>query len=73
MEKTNRKGRGLVFMSIFKPTKYPRKKDLIEQALKDLNPSLREQARSLLEELDENTLSNREKVRDFLRKKGLLS
>ncbi len=58
-------------MSIFKPSKRFRKKELIEQALKDLDPALREQARIILEELDETTLANKDKVRDILRKKGI--
>ncbi|MET1160285.1 MAG: hypothetical protein ABWW65_04935 [Thermoprotei archaeon] len=59
-------------MSIFKPTRFPRKRDLIEEALKDLDPAIREKARELLELLDENTLKNRDKVREFLRKRGLI-
>ena len=60
-------------MSIFKPSKSFRKKEMIEQALKDLDPSLREQARVLLEELDEKTLADKDRVREYLRRRGLLT
>ncbi|RLG81453.1 MAG: hypothetical protein DRO13_01170 [Thermoprotei archaeon] len=59
-------------MSVYRPSRYPKKRELIEEALKDLNPSIREQARRVLEELDESTLSNRDRVRDFLKKRGIL-
>jgi len=59
-------------MSVYRPSRYPKKRELIEEALKDLNPSIREQARRVLEELDESTLSNRDRVRDYLKKRGIL-
>jgi len=59
-------------VSVFKPFKRFDKKELIEQALKDLDPSLREHARVFLEELDSETLADPDKVKDYLRKRGLL-
>jgi len=56
-------------MSIYKPRKGFDKKNLIDEALKDLDPSLREEARRLLEELDENKLMDREYVKKMLRRK----
>jgi len=60
-------------VSVFKPTKRFDKKELIEQALKDLNPALREQARAFLEELNELSLADKKKVQEYLRKRGLLN
>ncbi len=59
-------------LSIFKPVKKPTRKELIENALKDLDPSVREKAREILETLDENSLKNMDKVKELLRKRGLL-
>jgi len=41
-------------MSIFKPKRFTRR-ELIEEALKDLNPSTREFARRVLEEIGDQT------------------
>lgn len=60
-------------MSIFKPDKRISKKELIENALKDLDPSIREQARIILEKLDTDTLSNRDKIKNILKKRGLIN
>jgi len=57
-------------VSVFKPFKRFDKRELIEQALKDLDPSLREHARVFLEELDPETLADPDKVKDYLRKRG---
>lgn len=59
-------------MGVSKPGKRLSKRELIESALRDLDPSIREQARRILEELDESSLSNRERVRDHLRKYKLI-
>ncbi len=59
-------------MSIFKPKKHAKKKDLVEQALRDLDPSLREQARIFLEQLDEETLANRKKLKELLKRRKLI-
>lgn len=59
-------------MCIFKPRKTVDRKELIENALKDLDPSIREQARRILEELDDKTLASRERIRDILKKRGLI-
>lgn len=60
-------------MSIFKPHKKISRKELIENALRDLDPSIREQARLLLEQLDTNTLLSKDRVRDILKKHGLIN
>ncbi len=61
-------------MSIIKPDDLykKRRKELLDNILKDLSPGLRDQARRLLEELDIETLSKREKVLEYLRKKGII-
>lgn len=60
-------------MSVFKPVKKPPKKDLIENALKDLDPSVRERAREILQNLDEESLKDIGKVRELLKKRGLFN
>ncbi len=57
-----------VNVSIFKPSKHFRKKELIEEALKDLDPSIREQARRILEELDESTLQDKKRIKEYLKR-----
>lgn len=59
-------------MSVFKPTKKPARRELIENALRDLDPSVREKAREVLESLDDNSLKNKDKIRELLRRRGLL-
>lgn len=59
-------------MSIFKPRREVARRELIENALKDLDPSIREQARRILETLDDKTLSDRNKVREILKKHKLI-
>lgn len=59
-------------MSIFKPAKKPYKKELIDSALNDLDPSVRDKAREILENLDEEYLLDRDRVRELLRKRGIV-
>ncbi len=59
-------------MALFKPKKPFDRRGMIEDILRDLDPSLREEARRLLENLPQEQLLNKEYVRRFLRKKGLL-
>lgn len=58
-------------MSIIKPGK-SRKKEMIEQILRDLDPSIREEARRVLEEVDPREPLDREKIIEILRKKRIL-
>lgn len=60
-------------MSIIKPSDLMRrKKELIEQIIKDLSPGVRDTARRYLETLSIDDLRNKDKARSFLRKKGLI-
>lgn len=58
---------------MFKPAKKPSRKDLVENALKDLDPSVRERAREILESLDDESLRDRGKIKELFRKRGLLN
>jgi len=49
-----------------------RKKELIEQIIKDLSPGVRDTARRYLETLSIDDLRDMEKAKNFLRKKGLI-
>lgn len=60
-------------MSIFKPKKPFHRRDLIEDALKDLDPGVREQAREILESLSEDILKDKSKIKEILKKRGLLN
>ncbi|MEM0380799.1 MAG: hypothetical protein QXX35_02440 [Desulfurococcaceae archaeon] len=60
-------------MSVFKPRKYIDRKELIENALKDLDPSIREKARKILEQLDESVLTDRDRIKSILKKHGLIN
>ena len=60
-------------MSILKPDDLmKKKKELINEVLKDLSPDVREAARRILEELPYERLLNRRDVLVFLKKKGLV-
>lgn len=60
-------------MAIIKPSDLMRrKKELIEQIIKDLSPGVRDIARRYLETLSIDDLRNKDKARSFLRKKGLI-
>ncbi len=58
-------------MSIIKPGRNRRKK-MIEQILRDLDPSIREEARRVIEEVNPREPLNREKIIEILRKKRIL-
>ncbi|OYT40379.1 MAG: hypothetical protein B6U89_02405, partial [Desulfurococcales archaeon ex4484_58] len=58
---------------IFKPKKPFHRRDLIEDALKDLDPGVREQAREILESLSEDILKDKSKIKEILKKRGLLN
>ncbi len=60
-------------MAIMKPSDLMRrKKELIEQIIKDLSPGVRDTARRYLETLSIDDLRDMEKAKNFLRKKGLI-
>ncbi len=60
-------------MSIIRPSDLmKRKKELIDQIIKDLSPGLRDQARRFLEKQGLEILSDRKKVLELLKKKGLI-
>ncbi|WFO75257.1 hypothetical protein J4526_09375 [Desulfurococcaceae archaeon MEX13E-LK6-19] len=60
-------------MSILKPDDLmKKKKELINEVLKDLSPDVREAARRILEELPYERLLDRRDVLVFLKKKGLV-
>ncbi len=60
-------------MSILKPDDLmKKKKELINEVLKDLSPDVREAARRILEELPYERLLNRRDVLVLLKKKGLV-
>ncbi len=48
-----------------------RKRELIEEILKDLSPGLRDEARRILLEQDLDVLLDREKALGLLRRRGL--
>jgi hypothetical protein len=58
-------------LSVIRPRDYRRRR-LIEDALRDLSPDVRDEARRLLESLDYSVLSDREAVRRLLRRRGFL-
>jgi len=55
-------------MSVFKPKRFTRR-ELIEEALKDLNPSTREYAKRILEGSDDKTSLEQGKTGEHLKKK----
>lgn len=59
-------------MSIFKPTRRNTKRDLIDQALRDIDPLVRDKAREILETLNEEELRDPDKVREILRRKKII-
>lgn len=60
-------------MSIIKPEDlYKRRKELINELTKDLSPGIRDSVRRVLEELPIDILSDRKKVFEILKKRGLI-
>ncbi len=59
-------------MSLYKPNKHMDKRRIIENILKDLDPGIRDSARRFLEELDQNILTDKQRVLKLLKNKGLI-
>ncbi|RLG82891.1 MAG: hypothetical protein DRO40_06440 [Thermoprotei archaeon] len=60
-------------MAIIKPSDLMRRKrELIERIVKDLSPGIKDTARRYLETLSIDDLRDKERAKNFLRKKGLI-